>query len=400
MPALDYDLIIVGGGLGGSALAKVTAEKGVRVLLLEREQQYRDRIRGEALFPWGVSELDKLGLYQSLSEHCGNEINQLHLYLGGACVDRRDTRLTNSFPTLNWVHHEMEEGLLQIAQDAGAAVHRGARACGVRSGSKPGVTVDYQGRFEELTSRLVVFADGRASLGRKWADFPVHQENYGMFLAGVLFDRMPGVSPEINYWFLDSNVGHFAFLCPQHDGRVRAYAWHPREWDYRYQGKQDLPRFVEDSVKAGAPREWYTGVNLVGPLATFDGADNWVDHPYKNGIALIGDAAAASDPSYGQGQSLTIRDVRVLRDLLLTLDNWDEAGHAYAAEHDRYYGELHKFTRWLYQIFYEYGPEADERRARALPPMAQDLTRMPDVLVSGPDRPLDESVRRRFFGED
>lgn len=45
---------------------------------------------------------------------------------------------------------------------------------------------------------------------------------------------------------------------------------------------------------------------------------------------LIGDAAASSDPSWGQGLGLTVRDVRVLRDHLLSRENWDEAGHAYA----------------------------------------------------------------------
>jgi choline dehydrogenase-like flavoprotein len=37
-----YDIITVGGGLGGSTLAKVMAERGARVLVLERERQFRD----------------------------------------------------------------------------------------------------------------------------------------------------------------------------------------------------------------------------------------------------------------------------------------------------------------------------------------------------------------------
>jgi hypothetical protein len=35
-----------------------------------------------------------------------------------------------------------------------------------------------------------------------------------------------------------------------------------------------------------------------------------------------------------------------------------------------------------------------------MPRLGQDLSRMPDVIFSGPDIPLDEPVRRRFFGED
>ena len=39
----------------------------------------------------------------------------------------------------------------------------------------------------------------------------------------------------------------------------------------------------------------------IGPLATFDRADTWVEHPYKEGVVLVGDAAATTDPTYGQG---------------------------------------------------------------------------------------------------
>ena len=37
MSAPDYDLVTIGGGLGGAALAKVMAEAGARVLVLEQE---------------------------------------------------------------------------------------------------------------------------------------------------------------------------------------------------------------------------------------------------------------------------------------------------------------------------------------------------------------------------
>lgn len=47
----QYDLIVVGGGLGGATLAKCLAEKGARVLVLERQEEFKDRVRGELVPP-------------------------------------------------------------------------------------------------------------------------------------------------------------------------------------------------------------------------------------------------------------------------------------------------------------------------------------------------------------
>ena len=52
----DYDIITVGGGLGGAALAKTMAEHSAKVLVVEREKQFKDRVRGEYMSPWGVAE--------------------------------------------------------------------------------------------------------------------------------------------------------------------------------------------------------------------------------------------------------------------------------------------------------------------------------------------------------
>ena len=92
------------------------------------------------------------------------------------------------------------------------------------------------------------------------------------------------------------------------------------------------------------------------------GADSWVEHPYRNGIALIGDAAATSDPTHGQGMSLMLRDVRVLTDLLKGTERWDDAGHEYAAHHDGYYGTCHTFASWFKELFFSMGHEAAKER--------------------------------------
>jgi hypothetical protein len=94
-----------------------------------------------------------------------------------------------------------------------------------------------------------------------------------------------------------------------------------------------------------------------------------------------------------------MRDVRVLSSALTSTDDWDYAAHSYADEHDRHYGVIHKATQLLGRMFYETGEMADARRAKALPLIAKDPTRIPDHFLGGPDLPLDEVVERRFFGE-
>jgi len=39
-------------------------EYGARVLVLEREKRFKDRVRGEGMFPWGGTEMQALGIYQ------------------------------------------------------------------------------------------------------------------------------------------------------------------------------------------------------------------------------------------------------------------------------------------------------------------------------------------------
>ncbi len=61
----SYDAVIVGGGPAGSTAAALLAEKGRKVLVLEKERFPRYQI-GESLVPYCYYSLDRLGLIERM----------------------------------------------------------------------------------------------------------------------------------------------------------------------------------------------------------------------------------------------------------------------------------------------------------------------------------------------
>jgi menaquinone-9 beta-reductase len=401
MAAPAYDLVTVGGGLGGSALAFAMARRGRRVLVIEREVRFADRVRGEALAPWGVAELRALALEDQVRNAAAHDLPWFDLYYLGAMIQHRNVVETTPQASgwLAFYHPAAQEAVIAAAAAAGAEVRRGSRVRDVRPGASPAVVVEAGDDGEAISARLVVCADGRGSVARKWGGFAVQRETPRHLFSGVLLDGL--AAPEdTSGLFLDPPGARISLLFPQGRGRVRAYVGYHREGTPPAAAGYSVERFIDESVGAGVPREWYADARQAGPLAMFDATDNWVDHPYRDGIALIGDAAATSDPTWGQGMSLTLRDARTLADCLSASDDWDAAGHAYAAAHDRYAEVVRTADGWFSDLFMAVSAAADARRLAALPLLAADPTRMIDVPNSGPDLPIDDTARRRFFGEE
>ena len=167
---IDYDVITVGGGLGGAALGKVLAENGQCVLVVERETQFKGRVRGEYICPWGVAEAQKLGLYETLMKRCAHEQPFFNNVGMGPPRDLRATTVPK-LAALALFHPEMQEVMLEAARNAGAEVWRGASVRGLSLYQSPEVAVERDGQAVTSTARLVVCADGRTSNGRTWGGF-------------------------------------------------------------------------------------------------------------------------------------------------------------------------------------------------------------------------------------
>jgi 2-polyprenyl-6-methoxyphenol hydroxylase-like FAD-dependent oxidoreductase len=300
---------------------------------------------------------------------------------------------------LTFYHASMQEIVLEAARAAGAEVRRGVTVKNVTLGKRPSVSIEGMSEARELTARLVVCADGRSSAGRNWGEFAVKRGRQRLLGAGILLDNL-AVPDDTSVAVMNPMIGRVAYLFPQGVRRVRAYLMYGEEEVGRLQGESAVGRFVAACAHTGIPAETYADSRPAGPLASFDMTESWVEHPYREGLALIGDAAGSSDPTWGQGMSVTLRDARVLSSHLLTTDDWDAAGNAYASARARYFNAMVTTEDWIFRMFIERGPLNDELRARAMPLIAADPTRVPDHGFSGPDLPFDETVRRRFFGEE
>lgn len=113
------------------------AEHGARVLALERETQFRDRVRGETVHPWGVAETRRLGIFDLLASTGANVIPVWERYRGPKRVLHRDLVARYGAPELTFYHPAMQEVLIQAAADAGAEVRRGTTVRVVWGGARP-----------------------------------------------------------------------------------------------------------------------------------------------------------------------------------------------------------------------------------------------------------------------
>jgi flavin-dependent dehydrogenase len=154
-----HDVVGVGGGLAGGAVAAHLARAGRDVLVLERTAGPHDKVCGEFLSYEAQEELQSLGLdLRSLGA----------VPIRGATVAHPFGRCATALPfeALSLSRRVLDEALLSRAGAAGAQVRRSVRATTLeRTGEAWSVQVEGAGN---LTAREVILATGKHDLrGRR-----------------------------------------------------------------------------------------------------------------------------------------------------------------------------------------------------------------------------------------
>jgi 2-polyprenyl-6-methoxyphenol hydroxylase-like FAD-dependent oxidoreductase len=315
------DVVIVGGGIAGSALATALARDGSSVTVLEASEEYEDRVRGETMVPWGVAEARALGVEQTLLDAGAQTIPAWVDYLDG--VDPAESE-ASPIPVgdmvpgvpgcLNLRHPEACSVLSGDAVAAGAEVRRGVRDVEVTLGDTPSVRWQQDDTIEDVDCRLVVGADGRASVVRRVLDVRLEKQAATDYLAGLLVasDGMPE-----GYDFTAGAADRFVLGFRQHDGYVRMYVGVGESGRHRFAGPGGTRAFLEACRVDCVPfSDELAAGEIAGPCATYPGTETWCDRPFGHGAVLVGDAAGHSNPVIGQGLSIAMRDARMVTDAI------------------------------------------------------------------------------------
>jgi 2-polyprenyl-6-methoxyphenol hydroxylase-like FAD-dependent oxidoreductase len=307
----EHDVMIVGGGIAGGALATVMARAGANVLLLERQIEYRDHVRGEILWPWGARLAHELGLEQLLLDAGGRVIRWLDSYDEGADGPTREdigAVIPGITGSLNVNHPTACAALAEAAVSAGADVRMGVRDVRISPGRRPAVEwLDTDG-LRQATGALVVGADGRRSAVRSQAGIGFEVDPPAHLVTGLLVEGNAGVADEMNVIARESDVIFYSF--PQAAGRARLYLCFPTGQRSRFAGRDGAQRFLA-ATRLGclnSVADWGS-TRPAGPCATFPAEDSRAPHPLAAGVVLIGDAAGYENPLQGQGLSMALQDV-------------------------------------------------------------------------------------------
>ncbi|HSN20557.1 MAG TPA: FAD-dependent oxidoreductase [Usitatibacter sp.] len=318
----ECDVVVIGGGPGGSTAATLLAQRGHKVALLEKNSHPRFHI-GESLLPANVPLFEKLGVAREM-EAIGMDkwgavfVSPWHDFTSGF---RFSEAVDPSMPKAYQVRRsEFDEVLFRRAAAAGAATHENCRVrefhLGDR-GSPPWVrATTADGSVREWRAKFLVDATGRDTLfanrlGVKRRN-PAHNSSamYGHF-RGAKRDPGPDEGNIIIYWF---DHGWFWFI-PLRDGVTSVGAV---VWPY-YMKSRDRPLrefFLGTVAMCPALQERVAGAELIAePEATGNYSYHCTSCQGENHL-MVGDAYAFVDPVFSSGVMLAMNSAFAAADVV------------------------------------------------------------------------------------
>ncbi|MGI8946239.1 MAG: NAD(P)/FAD-dependent oxidoreductase [Thermoleophilaceae bacterium] len=296
----DLDAVIVGASLAGCSAALFLARAGLRVALVEQRPDPAafKRTCTHYIQSCALPTLERLELLDAIGAAGGVRSSMRMLTRWGWIRPLPDSPP----PAAVNLRRELLDPLLRsaAAEQAGVELILGHRVDRVleRDGAVGGVeAVAPDGTRRRLGARLTIGADGRHSEVGRLAGVRTRSAELGRFAYAGYFEGPPtAAAPAATIWMLDpqwagtfpTDAGQTVYGCMPTVDRLPEFRRDPEAALRRYLGDLPSPPPIADS-RLTEPLIGSLSIPTVHRDAT------------GPGLALVGDAALASDPLWGVG---------------------------------------------------------------------------------------------------
>jgi 2-polyprenyl-6-methoxyphenol hydroxylase-like FAD-dependent oxidoreductase len=311
------DVVIIGAGIAGSALAFELQKRNISTLLLDRRKGLDSTPRGITLQPNGLEALEKIGILDSVQQMGSAERilevrdwnREILLEADYGLLDHPQ----NYIMTVDAV--QVEHLVASKAEDLGARTIWNARFQEIvwKNGIAEGVRCDIEGGASQFKASIIVGADGPQSRVRESIGATTKTKKYSdSFMVGLI-----GPVPELKDRARQYQApGKMLGIMPA--GPEATYMFYcvgnrslddlKREGVHRF--KEELTQAAPELTEAFGAMEAWTRIAYFTP--SFIKVDPWV----SNGVVLLGDSAHTFHPHAGQGINLSLQDALSLAEVI------------------------------------------------------------------------------------
>lgn len=310
-----YDTIVIGAGPAGSAAAALLAEKGLRVLVLERDKFPRYHV-GESLIPFTYHALERLGLIQKMRDSAFIKKYSVQFVSPSGKASQPFYFFTryNADVSQTWqvLRSEFDQMLMENARAKGAIILEETRAVDLLREGESTVGVRTQsgtGQVREWYAPMTLDCSGRDAFAATRCNWRVRDPQLNKVAVWTYYrgsKRDEGIDAGATTVAFVPEKGWFWYI-PQHNDQVSVGVVAEGKYLARDGVREPRAMFHREVEQNLWIKEHLVGGQQFGPYYLTSEFSYRSRYSAADGLLLAGDAFGFLDPVFSSGVMLALK---------------------------------------------------------------------------------------------